>query len=218
VDAVTAVAALGGAAVGGVWAFFRYRREAPDIPRANAVVDATLFEHSDDDYLSVEVRFQHDGGARLTIQRDEGFDSPKPTLAITGLAPDGTASGTLKPTLIAAVDVLANNSELDAGETAADRKIVRVGRRLPETIGYGVTLELVAGWNDNYWAWSTNVVVPVAGPRHAIGATSSGVARGRDTSPNPRSRRRKPRVTAKVGSTSAPGTPGGRPPSDRSRR
>jgi hypothetical protein len=169
-EALTAVAAVAGAAVGGTWAYFRYRREAPDVPRVDAVVSATLFSDADADYLAIDVKLRHLEGGSLKIERDEGFETPRPVVDIERLAADPTL-GALDPILMTTVEVLREHAELDSGESLTDHKVVSVGAREVRTIGYRVALRFVAGWNDKYWTWCTNVVVRVEGPDSATGAT-----------------------------------------------
>lgn len=173
-DAVTAIAAIGGATVGGVWAYFRYRRQEPDVPRVNALVSATRFEQNGRDFLAVEVELRHTAGGRLRIERDVGFDPSQPVIEISRLDADGKVGEVVQPVLLTSVAVLQDQTELDAGEFARDHKVVPVGERTFGTIAYDVTLRLVAGWKDESWTWCANAIITIAGPDTATGAAVVG--------------------------------------------
>jgi hypothetical protein len=128
------------------------------------------------DYLATDVNLRHLVGGSLKIERDEGFDTPMPVLQIARLTADGTEGTALTPTPIATIEVLRDQAELDSGESLTDHKVISVGPRIADTIGYEITLRFVAGWTDKYWTWCTNVIVRVAGPESVTGATVVGAA------------------------------------------
>lgn len=171
---MTAVAAIGGATVGGVWAYFRYRRQEPDVPRVNALVSATRFEQGAKDFLAVEVELRHTAGGRLRIDRDGGFDPSQPVIEISRLDADAKVGEVIEPVLVTSVAVLQDQTELDAGEFARDHKVVPVGERPSDTIAYDVTFRLVAGWKDESWEWCANAIITITGPNTVTGAAVVG--------------------------------------------
>jgi hypothetical protein len=170
-DALTAIAAVAGAAVGGVWTYVRYLRQAPDVPRVNAVVSVTLFDNSGVDYLEVETDLQHVSGGTLKIERDGEFEPPQPIVEIARLVSQRTDIGVLESAPMVSVGVLRDQTEFGSGESARDYNVVRLGSRTTDTIAYEATLRFVAGWENKAWTWSANAIVQAAGPATARGAT-----------------------------------------------
>ena len=170
-EALTAVALAAGAAVGGVWTYFRYHRQAPDMPRVNAIVSVTLFDKSGVDYLEIETDLEHVTGGILEIKRGGEVDPPQPVVEITRLVAGSTEVGELESVPLTSVDVLRDQTQFGSGEFAKDHNVVCLGSRSPDTIAYEVTLRLRAGWENKAWTWCANAVVHAAGPATARGAT-----------------------------------------------
>lgn len=173
-DAVTAASAAGGAAIGGVWAYFRYRRQAPDVPRVNAVVSATLFRAAQHDYLAVDVELRHLAGGTLRIERGDEFDPPRPLVTVASLNSDRSSGEIIQSAPISTVEVLGDQTELGSSEFATDHKVIAVGRRSNATIAYEITFKLAAGWERDSWTWSANALVRTEGPDKVTGATVVG--------------------------------------------
>lgn len=173
-DALTGLAAAAGAGVGGTWAYFRYRREAPDIPRVNVAVSATLFEHDGKDYVAVDVMLEHLLGGPIRILRDDEYEVSKPVLEIGELRLSGAVGSALDACPVATVEVLRDQEELDAREAVSEHKVIHIGPRHADTIAYEVTLRLLAMWKDKPWTWCTNVIVRVGEPITSTSATVVG--------------------------------------------
>ena len=164
---MTAGAALAGAGVGGIWAYFRYRQQAPDMPRVNAVVTATLITTGGLDYLSIGVDLRHLAGGKLAID-PEG----NPRVHIYRLTASETPGAAVTATEIGdGTPVLVDQREVGSSEFVTDNKLVLLGRRQRDTIAYDATLKLSARWRKHdAWDWSTNAIVRVDGPASASGA------------------------------------------------
>ena len=171
-DALTAVAGAAGAGVAGIWTYVRYLRQAPDVPRANASVTASIAPRSGSDFVVVEARFTQQSGSNLTIRRDEHKKPPKPLVELTRLAAEGS-DGALQTTHVCTVEIFRDETELGSGESARDHRVIPVGPRNEHTIGYEVTLHVTAGTKDGGWTWSTNAIVQVDNPTPAVGTTVS---------------------------------------------
>src|SRR5438270_5402467 len=90
-DVLTAIAAVIIAGVGGVWAWFRYRREDPDLPRVNSSIALRQVRASDLDYVAWAARIEHVAGSALGLLHDadrapQVSVSAYPKAAVTGPA------------------------------------------------------------------------------------------------------------------------------------
>lgn len=160
-DVVTAVAAAAGAGIGGLWAYFRYRRQEPDLPRVNVAVIATLMHRNGLDYLVVDLEARHEAGAELTIEHSDDFDHPS---VVTSRIEDGQTDGKeAVQVTISTIEVFTRESELGSGEKVTDRKIIPAGARTDQTVGYEVRLVLTGSWDKKCWTWSANAVVGIDG-------------------------------------------------------
>lgn len=166
---MTAGAAAAGAGIGGLWAIYRYRRQAPDMPRVNVTVTATLIPKPDADYMSINVELRHLAGGTLLI------DPPgNPTVRIIRLAHVDGKAAALDATEIETVAVLAGQDEVGSSEIIADSELVLLGARQPGTVGYKATLQVQARWGDRAWDWPANALVLTDGPSSASGSVVVG--------------------------------------------
>ncbi len=151
---VTIVAVLGG----GGWAFWRYRRQKPDLPRVNATIDASLSTANCVDYVSYEVTVTHVAGDSLSIERPG--DEKLPKVLVSRLT-HASAKGDLPDTTEVEAPVLERDQTLSSGEVIREQGMVSVGERHPDTIAYQVRLIFDGGWEGKVWTWSPNKILPV---------------------------------------------------------
>lgn len=149
-SAVTALAAIVAAVVGGMWALFRYRRERPHLPRINADIRPRLRENRGVDYISFEVEVVHVAGGVLDIVHSD--DSSRALVEVKRLGP-ATSTGLVPNVPLATCEVLVAESQLAAGEEARDHGLIAVSE--PEdTVGYEVTFRFAGRWKKEEWTWA----------------------------------------------------------------
>lgn len=144
--------------VGGGWAWWRYTRQKPDLPRVNATVDASLSTVGGLDYISFGVTITHVSGGALTIEREPTEDAPRVEVSQLSRI---SAHGDLPPTIVVVAPVLVRDQTLSGGEFIQDQGMVSVGVRRVDTVAYQVRFIFSGGWEKQSWTWSPNKILPL---------------------------------------------------------
>ena len=144
--------------VGGGWAWWRYTRQKPDVPRVNATVDASLSTVDGVDYISFSVTITHVSGDALAIDRRRADRAPRVEVSRLSRV---SAHGDLPPTIVVVAPVLARDQTLSSGEFVQDHGIVSVGVRRADTVAYQVRFIFNGGWEKQWWVWSPNQIIPL---------------------------------------------------------
>ena len=145
--------------VGGSWAYWRYRRQKPDLPRVNATVDASLSTPDYSvDYISFAVTITHVSSDSLSIEHDPPGNAPKVEV---GRLSRASAQGDLPSTTEVEAKVLTRDRTLSGGEFVQDQGMVSVGPRHSDTVAYQVRFVFSGCWEKQSWTWSPNKILLV---------------------------------------------------------
>ena len=146
--------------IGGGWAWWRYTRQKPDLPRVNATVEASLTTADGVDYISFSVTITHVSGDALAILHEPPNDAPKVEVSrLSRLSADGD----LPPTTVVTAPVLMRDQTLSGGEFVQDQGMVSVGSRQADTVAYQVRFIFSGRWEKQSWTWSPNKILPLPG-------------------------------------------------------
>lgn len=146
--------------IGGGWAWWRYTRQKPDLPRVNATVDACLCTADGVDYISFSVTITHVSGDALSIQHQPPNDAPKVEVSRLSRV---SAHGDLPSTTVVVAPVLMRDQNLSGREFVADQGMVSVGSRRSDTVAYQARFIFSGRWEKQSWTWSPNKILPLPG-------------------------------------------------------
>lgn len=171
VSSVTGVITALGVVVAGLWAFFRFRREAPDLTRADVKVSAELLTDDGIDVLRVAIQVHAVGTARLTLRHD---DDDFPTVSVyrftKPMLEQGPPDEFTDP--VTARRVLFAQEFVEAGETVDEVHLFPVGRRDADTVAYRVEFLICAedpSLGGKAFTWQGATFVDVTLKPHPIG-------------------------------------------------
>ena len=139
-DVITGVAAVIFAIAGGLWAWFRFRRQAPDLPRVNSSIELQCVTLNGVDYVSWVARIEHLAGAPLTILRGDG---QRPRVTVKALP---RSRDTVTAPAIAERDVFENDSVVAAAEYLVDAGAASHDRA-SDAVGYEGRFIFRGEWN-----------------------------------------------------------------------
>jgi hypothetical protein len=169
VQTIGAWVTIGAVVIGGGWAWWRYNRQKPDLPRVNATVDASLCTADATDYISFSVTITHVSGDALSIYHQPPDDAPKVEVSRLSRI---SAPGDLPPTTVVVAPVLVRDQTLSGGEFVQDQGMVSIGARLADTVAYQVRFIFRGRWEKQSWMWSPNKILPLPGNVVEIGVGS----------------------------------------------
>jgi hypothetical protein len=158
VQTIGAWVTIGAVLIGGGWAWWRYARQKPDLPRVNATVDASLHTSNSVDYISFSVTITHVSGDALAIYHEPQDDAPK--VEVSRLS-RGTVHGDLPATTVVVAPVLMRDQTLSGGEFVQDQGMVSAGSRKADTVAYQVRFIFSGRWEKQSWTWSPNKILPL---------------------------------------------------------
>lgn len=172
IDAMGSFAAVASAAfvlAGGLWAYFRFRKDAPYIARANLTVEAELLTHEDQDLVRVKCTASAIGRGRFIFDKQ---DAP-PNVAVYPMTRILLESepGTWTNVRVA-VEVFSADDLVEAGEILSEVALIWIGEREPQTVAYRVAASFTAcdrAEGDPY-IWQAVAVVPVEAQLHGAGS------------------------------------------------
>jgi hypothetical protein len=156
---------------GGLWAYFRFRKDAPYIARANLVVSAELMTYQDEDLLRVKCTASAIGRGRFTFIKDDEVDEngegyELPNVAIYAMTPDLLQEPPDEWTdVLAEVKVFADDESVEAGEIIEEVTLIWVGERPERTVAYRVAASFAASDKEKRdpYTWQAVAVVPIDG-------------------------------------------------------
>jgi hypothetical protein len=162
VAAITSTIAAAGVIGGGLWAYFRFVKEAPDWTRADPQIKAQLFTVDGRDVLRVDVSVSAIGHARITFVRDGPLEPAVFVYRFTSEMLD-----TLEPAewteVLIGQGVLRDQEFVEAGETVGSSHLLPLGVRQGDTLAYRV--EFIFKAHDpslqKDFTWGATDCVPV---------------------------------------------------------
>ena len=172
IDAMGSFAAVASAAfvlAGGLWAYFRFRKDAPYIARANLNVEAELLTHEDRDLVRVKCTASAIGRGRFVFDKQ---DAP-PNVAVYPMTPTLLAAAPDKWTNVrVAVEVFSADELVEAGEILSEVALIWIGEREAQTVAYRVAASFTAcdRAEGDLYIWQAVAVVPVEAQLHSAGS------------------------------------------------
>lgn len=162
-DVVSALSAAASAlfvVVGGLWAYFRFRQEAPYMARANLELEADLLTHGTTDLIRIKCTASAIGQGHFIFARHKAarLVSVYRMTADLVRAPDVEWTD---PVVTAAL--FADDVSVEAGEVIEEVDLLWAGTRVDGTLAYRV-VALVSGSDQirgTQFKWMVTVVVPV---------------------------------------------------------
>ncbi len=162
--------------VGGLWAYFRFRKDAPYIARANLAVAAALMTHDGQDLLRVKCTASAIGRGRFIFVKDddqtenheESTDEnyQPPNVAVYAMTPEILQNMPDEWTeVLAAIEVFPDDDTVEAGEILEEVSLIWVGDRRARTVAYRVSASFTAADSEKSdpYTWQAVAVVPVEG-------------------------------------------------------
>jgi hypothetical protein len=182
VDTVSAVSAASSAAfvvVGGLWAFFRFRKEAPFIARANLELQAELLTHRTTDLIRTTCTASAIGQGKFVFAKGMASHHVAAYRMTTALVEQPPARWE-HPVVTATT--FGDDVSLEAGEVIEEVDLLWAGDRVAGTLAYRVVA--TAKGSDRrqgtQFEWVATVVVPVEALSPEVGgATPPGAPAGR---------------------------------------
>jgi hypothetical protein len=163
VASVAALISSAGVVVGGFWAFFHFKKDAPYIARANVEVEAELMTHGRDDLLHVRCSASAVGRGAFDFIRDDEEHSP-PSVVAYAITEEVAENPPQKwVDVCGASGVFVEDDGVESGEVLEDVVLVWVGQRVPGTLAYRVRASFSApdGRRRRSTTWQAVAIVPV---------------------------------------------------------
>jgi hypothetical protein len=160
VSALSAVASASFVVVGGLWAFFRFRKEKPYIARANLELEADLLTHGDTDLIRIKCTASAIGQGKFIFGKHKASRSVSVYAMTTDLVQQPSVDWT-DPVVVSVP--FADDVNLEAGEVVEEVDLLWAGPRQDDTLAYRV-VALVTGSDEvkrTLFKWMATVVVPV---------------------------------------------------------
>src|SRR5438552_2345689 len=142
-DVITAFAAVVIAFIGGLWAWFRYRREDPDLPRVNSSITLQSVNVAGVDYVSWAARVEHVAGAALTILHEPGSG---PTVSVLGYS-RANETGPVPETPLDEQQLFPTDTQVAASEYIVNDGTVAVATP-GQFVGYHASFTFCGEWSN----------------------------------------------------------------------
>jgi hypothetical protein len=127
--------------VGGLWAYFKFVREAPYAARTNLAVSADLLVWENVDLIKVECTATSVGSGRVVIDKSE----TPPAVAvfrITDALLKEPPEEWIDPCVVQ--ELFPDDTQLDSGEVLKQTNLLRAGQRQLDSVAYRVSVTLSA--------------------------------------------------------------------------
>ena len=150
--------------VGGLWAYFRFRKDAPYIARANLAVVAELMTHHGRDLLRVKCTASAIGRGRFMFIKDDDYEPPN--IAVYAMTPEILQEEPEEWTdVLAAREAFRDDDTVEAGEILEEVSLIWVGDRGVGTVAYRVAASFTATDKEDSdpYTWQAVAVVPAEG-------------------------------------------------------
>jgi hypothetical protein len=153
--------------VGGFWAYFRFRKDAPYMARANLALVAELMTYDGKDLLRVKCTASAIGRGKFTFIMNDEYEPPN--VAVYAMTPQILLEEQEEWTdVLTAIEVFGDDDSVEAGEILEEVSLVWVGNRPDRTVAYRVAASFTAADKEGSdpYTWQAVAVVPVEGLLH----------------------------------------------------
>jgi hypothetical protein len=160
---------------GGLWAYFRFRKDAPYIARANLAVSAELMTFDGKDLVRVKCTASAIGRGKFLFIKDD--DYAPPNIAVYAMTPQLLQEEQEEWTdVLAAIEVFHDDDSVEAGEILEEVSLIWVGDRPHRTVAYRVAASFTAADKEDSdpYTWQAVAVVPVEGRLQGEGGANHG--------------------------------------------
>ena len=150
--------------VGGLWAYFRFRKDAPYMARANLAVAAELMTYDGRDLLRVKCTASAIGRGKFMFITDDEYEPPN--IAVYAMTPQILQEDQEEWTdVLAAIEVFRDDDSVEAGEILEEFNLIWVGDRPDQTVAYRVAASFTATDKEGSdpYTWQAVAVVPAEG-------------------------------------------------------
>jgi hypothetical protein len=165
VAAVAAPVSSIGVVAGGGFAYFKFLRDAPYMPRANLGIEAELLTRNGYDMVRVSCTVSAVGRGALKFIKDDE-ELPPPSVDVFPITQEVAENYPQEwSDVYAACEVFVNDDSAEAGEVLQDVVLVWIGQRVPGVLAYRVVGSFSApvgirGGNEPF-TWQAVAIVPV---------------------------------------------------------
>jgi hypothetical protein len=184
IDAMGSFAAVASAAfvlAGGLWAYFRFRKDAPYIARANLTVEAELLTHEDRDLVRVKCTASAIGRGRFIFDKK----AAPPNVAVYPMTPALLEVAPEEWTNVrVAIEAFRADELVEAGEILSEVALIWIGSREPHTVAYRVAASFTAcdKPGGDLYIWQAVAVVPVEAQLHSPRPSGENATHGAESS------------------------------------